>query len=395
MHRKIIFISGLQIFPAMSGGQLRSANLCISLADLGYEVEVYSLTGRKKDYLSFKSKHKNTVSPRISETVDMNPLWGLLQFVFYKLDLPPLWITFLLKFYVPKDLTRILSQDKFVILDFPFLYPIFDKILSQEKWLNTHNAEFELCNKSPYLSKKVKEIELKSFGKAEHILFCSDNDRHKFLFDTPSLLTKSSILSNGVDLKKFNFEPPQRQLWREKLNIKEQHTVFLFTGSAYAPNKIAFDFLKKFCAVHKDSLVALNAVIVIAGSVHNETEDNAHFKVMGQVDNIAPYFWMSDFGLNAVTSGSGVNVKMIEFLAAKLPILSTQFGCRGLELIDKKNCLIFDSESLMHVIHEAVHLDSYRRSEMALRAFETNENQVSMTKNLKTVIANKFNVPLE
>jgi hypothetical protein len=41
-------------------------------------------------------------------------------------------------------------------------------------------------------------------------------------------------------------------------------------------------------------------------------------------------FNASDFAINPISTGSGTNVKMMEYLAAKLPILTTSFGKRGL-----------------------------------------------------------------
>jgi glycosyltransferase involved in cell wall biosynthesis len=43
-----------------------------------------------------------------------------------------------------------------------------------------------------------------------------------------------------------------------------------------------------------------------------------------------PYLQVADVALNLVESGSGMNVKMIEYLACGLPIITTPFGARGL-----------------------------------------------------------------
>ena len=47
---------------------------------------------------------------------------------------------------------------------------------------------------------------------------------------------------------------------------------------------------------------------------------------------VVPDFAASDAGLNLVTRGSGSNVKLFEYLAARLPVISTVFGVRGTEL---------------------------------------------------------------
>ncbi len=47
------------------------------------------------------------------------------------------------------------------------------------------------------------------------------------------------------------------------------------------------------------------------------------------VPEVASYLAAADAGLNAITWGSGSNVKLFEYLAARLPVISTEFGVRG------------------------------------------------------------------
>jgi glycosyltransferase involved in cell wall biosynthesis len=55
-------------------------------------------------------------------------------------------------------------------------------------------------------------------------------------------------------------------------------------------------------------------------------------RVTGPVDDILPYFRAADVAVNPMTEGSGVNLKLLEYLAAGLPTISTPFGMRGLEV---------------------------------------------------------------
>ena len=98
--KKIVIVSSIQIFPALSGGQLRTANLALALADLGYEVCIYSLTGRKNDYVTFKKSSTEIISSQISEFVNRSLFFGLIQKIFYICKFPPIWIYWILKFLV-------------------------------------------------------------------------------------------------------------------------------------------------------------------------------------------------------------------------------------------------------------------------------------------------------
>ena len=41
-----------------------------------------------------------------------------------------------------------------------------------------------------------------------------------------------------------------------------------------------------------------------------------------------------DLAINPVTTGSGTNLKMLDYMAAGVPVLSTPHGARGLGLLD-------------------------------------------------------------
>jgi glycosyltransferase involved in cell wall biosynthesis len=280
---------------------------------------------------------------------------------------------------VPADLKKALRSADQVILDFPFLSPLF-RFAKGEKWLNTHNAEFELWAK-PSVVTSVKNIELDSMTQADRVIFCSDDDRQKFVGLVPNLLRKSAIVSNGVDLSQFQWNHSLREETRQKLGVGDSK-VLLFAGSTYQPNREAFEFLKAFAQTYRAELLKLNAVILVVGTVSHELVNESHFKVMGRVESMAPYFAASDFGLNPVIQGSGVNVKMIEFMAAQLPILSTAFGCRGLSLEDRKNCYVFSRDNLLGALQEALSASNDENKKLSAMALRDNEIKVDMTKAL-------------
>jgi glycosyltransferase involved in cell wall biosynthesis len=383
--KKILFISGIQLFPPESGGQLRSANICLSLAQMGHIVEIYSLTGRKKDYLSRASSGQTKINNHLSEYVNRNPLWGLLQYLTYKMKLPPFWITWLTKFYCPKKLKNNIENTT-VILDFPYLYPLGNKFSSVI--VNTHNAEFELYMHSKILPGLVKKIELSAFEKANDIFFCHHNDFEKFSDHIPTLQEKAHILPNGVQLEQFVFDKNKREEIRKNLNINNDSTVYLFTGSKYLPNVRAYEKIVKWAHNHAEELITEKVTIIVAGTVSENVLNSTYLKVVGRVSEMLPYFWAADFGLNVVMEGSGTNVKMIEFMAAHLPILTTTFGARGINLIDQQTCLYFELNNLLETIRKANQLDHAQRKSMAQAAFTANQNVIDMGHALKNLSIN-------
>ena len=48
-------------------------------------------------------------------------------------------------------------------------------------------------------------------------------------------------------------------------------------------------------------------------------------------------FSVVDFALNPMMSGSGTNLKMFDYMSAGIPIISTEFGMRGIE---ERDCFV-------------------------------------------------------
>src|SRR5262249_54841599 len=105
------------------------------------------------------------------------------------------------------------------------------------------------------------------------------------------------------------------------------------------------------------------------------------FTATGPVERVEPYFAAADAALNPLASGAGTNVKMGEFLAARLPILSTRFGARGFALADGETALLFEREGLADTLAAARSLfdrDPGRLRGMAARAYTRNASAVDM-----------------
>lgn len=382
--KKIVFVSGIQIFPPESGGQLRSANFCRSLAKLGFSVEIYSFSGRKNDYLKSKKSSEEKISDNISEYTNRTPIWGAIQFLFYKANLPPLWLTWLTHFYIPYSLKKKIQNADSLLIDFPYLYPIADNSSAPLR-VNTHNAEFELYADRKFLCSLIKKIEVESFNKAEIVFFCNDQDKDKFTDSFPQISTKARLLPNGVEPDDFIFNEKDRLSIRKKYNIGTDQRVYLFTGSHYLPNIRALEFLVNWAHQNAPFLIEEKIVVLVAGTVCETLYDSSYLKIVGKVPEIKPYFWASDFGLNPVLEGSGTNVKMIEFLAAKLPILTTSFGARGLKLVNQETCYYFEQSNFLSVLKISRHTDQSKINEMARKALSENQQSVDMTDALKNL----------
>jgi glycosyltransferase involved in cell wall biosynthesis len=82
--------------------------------------------------------------------------------------------------------------------------------------------------------------------------------------------------------------------------------------------------------------------------------------LLGQIsdEEKAEIFKIADIALNPMTSGSGTNIKVLGYLSAGIPTITTPTGARGLDLIDREHALICDLAEFPQKINELL-ADNY------------------------------------
>lgn len=78
-------------------------------------------------------------------------------------------------------------------------------------------------------------------------------------------------------------------------------------------------------------------------SIRAMAEQDPQIEVTGTVDDVRPFLARCDFLTVPLLSGGGTRIKIMEALAAGLPVVSTTIGAEGLGLVDEEHLLIADS----------------------------------------------------
>src|SRR6185436_19636820 len=154
------------------------------------------------------------------------------------------------------------------------------------------------------------------------------------------------LVPNGIDPRRFDGIDARRAGVRRELGLPEDAKVVLFTGSKWGPNREAFEFLRAFATRHASLLAQQRIHLLAVGSMAAEAERRPGFTATGRVEAAEPYFAAADAAINPMLSGAGTNVKMCEFLALRLPILTTTFGARGFEIEDGRTGFVFEPAAL-------------------------------------------------
>lgn len=359
--RKVLIVSGLQIYPTFSGGTLRSFALVNALARHGAKVFVYSFVGRKADYLARVPSGMQAWPGGVEEYVDRGLVNFIAGYSSYKLQMPPLWLTAYLRVaaasrggLLPALLREKLAWCDVVVADFPFLYPVLSAAQGHAvKVLNTHNIEHHLYDdrstvRSRFVRERVKRVELTAAHAVDILVTCCDSDRR--YFEKATKVNLSVTVPNGIDCERFRYSAEERTRARARLGFAESVKVFLFTASKYGPNTEAFEFLLDFARANQQQLVAQRIHLLVVGRVVSKPVVMPAFTATGGVDSVEPYFAASDAAINPLEVGAGTNVKMAEFIAARLPVVVSAFGARGFKIEDERTGFLFERPHLMEVL---------------------------------------------
>lgn len=399
---RVLLVSGLQVYPPRSGGHLRSFALANALVHHGFDVFVYSLVGRKDDYRALRSSSIQTWPAGIEEYVDRSRLWFLAQYGSYALALPPVWITAYLRAaavcpgeaLLPALLRSRLSWCDIVVADFPFVYPVFatPSARGRLRVLSTHNVEHQMYDDETrwqhrWLRDLVRRVEIDAARACDVLVSCCVSDRQ--FFEAQARVRRSVLVPNGIDVRRFHGIETHRDPTRRALGIADHERVFLFTASKWGPNREAFRYLVDFATRNRELLVGRGIHILVVGNVVATPMRLPGLTATGKVDLVEPYFAAADAALNPINSGAGTNVKMCEYIAARLPIITTPFGARGFRIEDGQSAVVVQRDDLGSALSSVRRLfdeDPARLRRMTEDAYTRNASSIDMNSCVKGLV---------
>lgn len=239
--------------------------------------------------------------------------------------------------YLERVRTEIASA-QVVVFSHPWVYPLVSDRLRAD-----HIVIYDAQNVEGYLRAqlldtrnptenalvdRVCEDELALGQRANWILTCSHEDLQRFFRVYGFSPQKMRVVPNGV-MAFAKSKALTQDAARERLGLDRTQMIAIFLGSAYGPNREAAYFI---CDELAPALPEVQ--FVIAGGVSSELIKRPENVIAtGSLDEAQKDTWLvaADLALNPMFSGSGTNIKMFDFMAARLPVITTEIGARGIE----------------------------------------------------------------
>ena len=223
-----------------------------------------------------------------------------------------------------------------VICSHPWASRCINKQRKQIFIYDAHNCEYllmdQILKKHPLKSlvtQAVKKNEGDACHKSDFILACSENEKRDLVQIYKVDPDKIMVISNGANpVDKIPLS--EKQMFRRSLGVSESDKVVLFIGSNYKPNIDAAQCIASVIAPKMEDFTFL-----VAGSVQEAFRKHnlpKNVRFLGQLsqEKMHSVLSISDIAINPMLAGSGVNIKMLDYMAYGLPIVTTECGFRGI-----------------------------------------------------------------
>lgn len=212
-----------------------------------------------------------------------------------------------------------------LIFDDPFTaqYDLFAGVDDKPRVYNSYNCESQLYaqlhpgNKSRPIHELVHAAERRMLENVDLVLYCNEDDLKVFRELAPDAGFAAHYAPNGMTpTASGGYVPEKDKIFRA-----------VFMGSGHPPNARAAEFIARTLAPALPDIT-----FDIVGSCLPEGRYPANLKRHGVVDDATKVRILCNarLALNPMAAGSGSNVKVLEYFAHGLPVLSSPFGMRGI-----------------------------------------------------------------
>lgn len=351
----IVVATTFALEPALGGGQIRARNLYAGLTAFA-DVEVVALAphGTRPERRELQPGMVETVVPRTSEHHRLDsvsstrlgvPTGDIM--IGAALDHAPAYL---------EALRRAEEGASAIVLAEPYQLPAVERAgVDLPIVFDAYNLEAEL-KASVYpptaegreLLDRVVAVESAAVQHAALVTACSERDAEELIRRYGRPGQEALVVGNGVDTAAAAFVPLRarraasrrwRERWAAMADAPVPRALGVFVGSHHPPNVDAAELLVDLALARPDLLVVLCGSHVHALAGHRLPANVVPLGVVSHAMK-GQLLATADVAFNPMRVGSGTNLKILEYMAVGVPVLSTPFGARGIEVADGEHMVL-------------------------------------------------------
>jgi glycosyltransferase involved in cell wall biosynthesis len=215
---------------------------------------------------------------------------------------------------------------------------------------NVESAVAEQAGRSPRAIEAIRSREYEAVASSAAVIVFTSEDRLGLIDRAGARPDHVHVIPLGVDVQRTKPAHPSAKARAKAALGLEGKCVALFVGSLYEPNVEAAATLFDIAAqgTWKD------LVFLVVGRVGERLRSNGRVWITGGVSDSTPYFDAADLAVNPMRSGGGMQVKLLEFLAAGLPTVTTPIGARGLDALSGRDLIVAELPDFAGAIQSLV-----------------------------------------
>jgi glycosyltransferase involved in cell wall biosynthesis len=344
---KVLLTDTAPLYPPRWGGPKRIWHLFSNFPAEDFEFTYAGVTFEGSP--ESKCRHKR-IRDNFEEILTVFPphyaLWHILEKIVLKntrLDLFPY-----LAMHTDGQFRCLLKSQAadIIICSHPWSSPCVQKKANQFLIYDAHNCEYLLMAKilknrllKNLVLSQVKRIEGRLCRRSDLILACSAKEKEDLAKLYKINPDKVIIVTNGTEVKEAT-SAEERENSRKSLGLAQSEKVVVFVGMYYKPNIDAARFIIERIAPqlvdYKFLLVGSISQAFAAGKL------SPNIKFLGKVteEQLEGALRAADIAINPMFDGSGINIKMLDYMSYGLPIVTTECGARGIETFGQQPMIV-------------------------------------------------------
>lgn len=381
---KLTVATTFKVFPPMNGGQSRVYHLYRNLAR-HYDIDIVSLSGPAD------TRSETEIAPGVLEiTIPRSQPHSDAEYYMSRLaagrpvsDLATNALYGLTPAYIEAlELSAAASQA--VIACHPFMVDaIAEAAPGVPLWYEAQDVEIVLKGAlfgadpaaAPLLD-EVRVAEGTAWRRAQRVFACATRDLEALAEIYGPTRARLHEVPNGVSLDDIRFVDLAERRRLQRAGGLGDKQVAIFLGSWHGPNLEAvedilvqaphipgtqFYIIGSVCMPFKDRELPPN--VTLMGAVDMETRDLM--------------LSLADVALNPMRSGTGTNLKMLDYMAAGIPVISSRLGARGLRIESGLHYVSAEAEDMPLALAELAAMNDVARETLITSARERVEAEYS------------------
>ncbi len=333
-------------YPLYSGGQIRTFNLLKKLSRR-HQITLISFIRHSNE-----NQYQTHLKPYTHKifTIKRRPAWHPINILLSGFSPYPFLVSIYLSPTLKKLIKHLLANQTYDLIHaetfyvLPNIPPTNTPILLVEQTIEyLVYKRFAQKTKLPFIKPllyldvtKIAHWEKYYWKTIDRLVTVSYQD--KAFIQKLTQRTDIDVVPNGIDFKQFH------SIYQHNINRPKTHNVLFLGNFTWLPNKEALDYLVTHVwpLIHQRNPKAKLYVIgknptpkVI--SYHNPAQN---IYIIGEVKDIKPYLKTIDLLLVPILNGRGTKYKVLESIAAGIPVVGTPLAVEGLPLSHKQDVLI-------------------------------------------------------